>query len=48
LEHRRRAIVVPGRWRSYAALRGMFGPILDTKLARDPKVQRALVQLENR
>jgi NAD(P)-dependent dehydrogenase (short-subunit alcohol dehydrogenase family) len=48
LEHRKRAIAVPGRWRPFAALRGVFGPVLDAKSARDPKIQSALSQLENR
>ncbi|WP_040700106.1 SDR family NAD(P)-dependent oxidoreductase [Nocardia vinacea] len=48
LEHRQRSITVPGRWRPFAALRGVVGPILDAKLARDASVQRAIVQLENR
>ena len=48
LERRKRVIAVPGRWRPFAALRGVLGPALNVKLARDPKVQRALTQLENR
>ena len=48
LEGRQRSVTVPGRWRPFAALRGALGPALDAKLARDPKVQRALTQLERR
>jgi NAD(P)-dependent dehydrogenase (short-subunit alcohol dehydrogenase family) len=48
LERRKHAIVVPGRWRPFAALRGVLGPALDAKLAHDPQVQLALSQLENR
>ncbi|HSS23725.1 MAG TPA: SDR family NAD(P)-dependent oxidoreductase [Mycobacterium sp.] len=48
LERRQRAITVPGRWRPVAALRGVVGPIVDEKLARDANVRRALAQLENR
>jgi NAD(P)-dependent dehydrogenase (short-subunit alcohol dehydrogenase family) len=48
LERRQSSITVPGRWRPVAALRGMAGPIVDAKLARDPAVQRALTKLENR
>ncbi|MDT5047027.1 MAG: hypothetical protein QOG75_2890, partial [Mycobacterium sp.] len=48
LERRQRSVTVPGRWRPVAALRGMAGPIADTRLARDAGVRRALVQLENR
>jgi NAD(P)-dependent dehydrogenase (short-subunit alcohol dehydrogenase family) len=48
LERRKRAIVVPGRWRPFAALRGVLGTALDAKLAHDPQVQFALSQLENR
>ena len=48
LERRQRSITVPGRWRPVAALRGVAGPIVDAKLARDAGVRRALAQLENR
>ncbi|WP_405136423.1 SDR family NAD(P)-dependent oxidoreductase [Nocardia sp. NBC_01388] len=48
LERRRRSIAVPGRWRPIAALRGIAGPIVDAKLARDAAVRQALAQLENR
>jgi 2,4-dienoyl-CoA reductase-like NADH-dependent reductase (Old Yellow Enzyme family) len=39
---------VPGRWMPVAALRGVAGPIVDAKLARDAGVRHALAQLENR
>jgi hypothetical protein len=48
LERRKRAVTAPGRWRPFAALRGLLGPALDARLARDPRVRRALSQLENR
>ena len=48
LERRRRSVTVPGRWRPVAALRGVAGPIIDARLARDAAVQRALAQLESR
>lgn len=48
LERRQRAVTVPGRWRPVAALRGVAGPIVDAKLARDDGVRRALAQLEFR
>jgi NAD(P)-dependent dehydrogenase (short-subunit alcohol dehydrogenase family) len=48
LERRQSSITVPGRWRPVAALRGVVGPIVDAKLARDAAVQRALTKLENR
>jgi NAD(P)-dependent dehydrogenase (short-subunit alcohol dehydrogenase family) len=48
LERRQSSITVPGRWRPVAALRGVAGPIVDAKLARDVAVQRALTKLENR
>jgi NAD(P)-dependent dehydrogenase (short-subunit alcohol dehydrogenase family) len=48
LERRQSSITVPGRWRPVAALRGVAGPIVDAKLARDPAVQQALTKLENR
>jgi NAD(P)-dependent dehydrogenase (short-subunit alcohol dehydrogenase family) len=47
LEHRRRSVTVPGRWRPVAALRGVAGPIVDSRLARDVAVRRALAQLES-
>lgn len=48
LERRRPSIMVPGRWRPVAALRGVAGPVSDAKLARDAGVQQALTKLENR
>ncbi|MDT5069370.1 MAG: hypothetical protein QOK02_5525 [Mycobacterium sp.] len=48
LERRKASIMVPGRWKPLAALRGVAGPISDAKLAGDDGVQRALVTLENR
>jgi NAD(P)-dependent dehydrogenase (short-subunit alcohol dehydrogenase family) len=48
LERRQHSITVPGRWRPVGALRGIFGPISDAKLARDANVRRALAELENR
>jgi NAD(P)-dependent dehydrogenase (short-subunit alcohol dehydrogenase family) len=48
LQRRQSCITVPGRWRPVAALRGVAGPIVDAKLARDPAVQQALTKLENR
>ena len=48
LERRRSSVTVPGRWRPVAALRGVAGPMVDARLARDAAVRRALAQLENR
>ena len=48
LERRRRSVTVPGRWRPVAALRGVAGPIVDARLARDAGVRRALAQLDSR
>ncbi|WP_029108539.1 SDR family NAD(P)-dependent oxidoreductase [Mycobacterium sp. URHD0025] len=48
LQRRQSSITVPGRWRPVAALRGVAGPIVDAKLARDAAVRRALTQLESR
>lgn len=47
LESRKRAILVPGRWRPMAALRGMVGPATDLRLARDDAVGYALERLED-
>ena len=46
LERRRRSVTVPGRWRPVAALRGVAGPIVDVRLARDAAVRRALAEFE--
>lgn len=46
LERRRASITVPARWRPLAALRGLTGPILDSKLAGDPTARAALEQLD--
>ncbi|KHO18201.1 SDR family NAD(P)-dependent oxidoreductase [Mycolicibacterium setense] len=48
LQGRQSSITVPGRWKPIAALRGVAGPLIDTKLARDTAVQHALSQLESR
>jgi NAD(P)-dependent dehydrogenase (short-subunit alcohol dehydrogenase family) len=48
LERRQPSIMVPGRWRPVAAIRGVAGPVTAAKLARDAAVQRALAQLERR
>ncbi len=48
LERRQSSVTVPGRSKPVAALRGVAGPIVDAKLARDAAVQRALSMLENR
>ena len=42
LERRQSSITVPGRWRPVAALRGVAGPIVDAKLARDAAVHKPL------
>ena len=46
LERRRPSVAVPGRWRPVAALRGVAGPIVDARLARDSGVRRALAEFE--
>ena len=46
LERRRPSVTVPGRWRPVAALRGVAGPIVDARLARDSGVRRALAEFE--
>jgi NAD(P)-dependent dehydrogenase (short-subunit alcohol dehydrogenase family) len=47
VERRKRAILVPGRWRPVAALRGIAGPATDMRLARDEGVEYALGRLED-
>jgi hypothetical protein len=46
LEQRRRTVAVPARWRPVSALRGVLGPIVDARLLRDQRIQRALWELE--
>ncbi|OBC12632.1 oxidoreductase [Mycobacterium sp. 852013-50091_SCH5140682] len=48
LVHRRPSVVVPGRWRPVSALRGIAGPVLDSRLARSIGVRNALAQMEIR
>ena len=43
LERRQRSVTVPGRWRPVAALRGVAGPIVDARLARDATVHEPLL-----
>jgi NAD(P)-dependent dehydrogenase (short-subunit alcohol dehydrogenase family) len=47
IEGRRSAIMIPKRWSPIAALRGVAGPLVDTKLARDAGVQEALARMDN-
>lgn len=47
IETRRRALTVPARWRPVSVLRGIVGPVLDTRYRRDASIQRALADLEN-
>jgi NAD(P)-dependent dehydrogenase (short-subunit alcohol dehydrogenase family) len=48
LERRRPNVVVPGRWRPVAAVRGILGPISDAQLAGSIGVRNALAQMETR
>ncbi len=48
LEQRRRTVSAPARWRPVSALRGVLGPLVDARLARDIGVQRALSELDTR
>jgi len=48
LEQRRRTVSAPARWRPVSALRGVLGPLVDGRLARDVGVQRALSELDAR
>ncbi|BBX48684.1 SDR family oxidoreductase [Mycobacterium cookii] len=47
IESRKRAVLVPGRWRPVAALRGIAGPATDATLTRNENVRHALAQLED-
>ena len=46
LEARSRAVAIPRRWQPVAALQGILGPLVDTKLAGDTAMHAALTRLE--
>ncbi len=39
-------VMLPGRWKPIAALRGLVGPVFDAHLAKDPKTLTALARLD--
>ena len=41
-------VMAPGRWRPISALRGLVASALDPRLARDPRTQAALAELDAR
>lgn len=41
-------VMAPGRWAPISALRGIVGPALDPRLARNPRIQAALAELDAR
>ncbi|WP_325096733.1 SDR family NAD(P)-dependent oxidoreductase [Mycolicibacterium vinylchloridicum] len=47
IEGRKSAVVIPKRWSPIAVLRGVAGPLVDAKLARDAGVQEALARMDN-
>jgi NAD(P)-dependent dehydrogenase (short-subunit alcohol dehydrogenase family) len=46
IEGRKSTIMIPKRWSPISALRGVAGPRVDTKLARDAGVQDALARMD--
>jgi len=39
-------VVVPGRWKTISALRGVINPLLDARLSRDPSALGVLAELD--
>lgn len=39
-------VVAPGRWKLFSALRGLIGPALDSRMAKDRRTQATLVDLD--
>lgn len=48
LSHRSPRVMAPARWTPISALRGVIGPALDPRLARKPRIQAALAELDAR
>lgn len=48
LSHRSPRVMAPARWTPISALRGFIGPALDPRLARTPRIQAALAELDAR
>ena len=46
IEGRKSAIMIPKHWSPISALRGVAGPLVDTRLARDAGVQDALARMD--
>jgi NAD(P)-dependent dehydrogenase (short-subunit alcohol dehydrogenase family) len=46
--HRSARVVAPARWKTFSALRGLIGPALDPRLARNPRILAALAALDAR
>jgi len=42
IEHRKPRTIYPPRWRPVYALRGVFGPVSDAVVARDPRARRLM------
>ena len=41
-------VMLPGRWKPIAALRGVLGPAFDTRLSKDPSTLAALARLDEK
>jgi len=48
LTHRSPRVMAPARWKPISALRGLIAPTLDPHLARNPRTQAALAELDTR
>ena len=48
LTHRSPRVMAPARWKPISALRGLIAPALDPRLARNPRTQAALTELDAR
>jgi NAD(P)-dependent dehydrogenase (short-subunit alcohol dehydrogenase family) len=48
LTHRSPRVMAPARWKPLSALRGVIAEALDPRLARNPRVQAALAELDAR
>jgi NAD(P)-dependent dehydrogenase (short-subunit alcohol dehydrogenase family) len=48
LTHRSPRVMAPARWKPFSALRGVIAGALDPRLARNPRVQAAIAELDAR
>jgi NAD(P)-dependent dehydrogenase (short-subunit alcohol dehydrogenase family) len=48
LTHRSPRVMAPARWKPFSALRGVIAGALDPRLARNPRIQAAIAELDAR